>query len=485
MIASFFVYLAVLLFIGIITYRLTKTLDDFILAGRKLGTWVVAISAKASDLSGWLILGVPGKGYNLGIGAMWAGIAVMVGTFFNWAALSKRLRRYTEILNALTIPDFLEARFRDEKAHILRLISAIAIVIFMTAYLSAQFVASGKVIAATFGMDYYFAMILGACVILFYTIMGGFFAVAWTDLLQGLLMLFAVVVLPIVGLAKLGGFGSLGSAMAATDISLVSIAAGKSGWQMWSFIIGMLAIGLGYPGQPHILARYMAIKEPKKLRQGTLISMIWVIIVMYGAILIGIVGRQILTGVSDPERIMPLLAMKLLPGWLAGILIAAAMAAIMSTADSQLLVATSAIAEDFYHKLIGKNASQKTLVMISRIATLVIGLIAILLARPGGVVFSLVLYAWGGLAASFGPAVIMSLYWKKATKTGIAAGMLAGMLTIVIWHNISVLSNFLYELVPGFFVSLGVIYLVSLMTKAPENIDEDFERMKHPLASEI
>ena len=484
MIPAFIIYLLILLLIGILTYRFTKTLDDFILAGRKLGTWVVAISAKASDLSGWLILGVPGKGFKLGVGAMWAGIAVMLGTYFNWTALAKRLRRYTEILKALTIPDFLEARYRDENKHILRLISAIAIVVFMTAYLSAQFVASGKVISATFGMDYYFAMILGACVILFYTIMGGFFAVAWTDLLQGMLMLFAVVILPLVGLVKLGGFGSLGSAMASTDSSLVSITTGKTGWQMWSFIIGMLAIGLGYPGQPHILARYMAIKEPKKLRQGTLISMIWVIIVMYGAILIGMVGRQLLTDVSDPERIMPLLAMKLLPGWLAGILIAAAMAAIMSTADSQLLVATSAIAEDFYHKLIKKEASQKTLVMISRISTLVIGLIAILLARPGGVVFSLVLYAWGGLAASFGPAVIMSLYWKRTTKAGIAAGMIAGMTTIIVWHNISVLSNFLYELVPGFFIGLGTIYLVSLFTKPPENVDEEFEMMKNPLASE-
>ena len=485
MVPAFFVYLAALLLIGIITYRLTKTLDDFILAGRKLGTWVTAISAKASDLSGWLILGIPGKGYNIGLGAMWAGIAVMIGTFFNWTALSKRMRRYTEILGALTIPDFLEARYRDEKAHILRLISAIAIVIFMTAYLSAQFVASGKVISATFGMDYYFAMILGACVILFYTIMGGFFAVAWTDLLQGMLMLFAVVILPIVGLVKIGGFGAMGSAMAVSDSSLVSVTAGKSGWQAWSFIIGMLAIGLGYPGQPHILARYMAIKEPRKLRQGTLISMIWVIIVMYGAILIGIVGRQILTGVPDSEQIMPLLAKTLLPGWLSGILIAAAMAAIMSTADSQLLVATSAIAEDFFHKLIGKKASQKTLVTISRAATLVIGLIAILLARPGGLVFSLVLYAWGGLAASFGPAVIMALYWKRSTKWGIASGMIAGMLTIIIWHNIAALSNFIYELVPGFFVSLGVIYLVSLITKPPHNIDVEFEQMKHPLAEKI
>jgi sodium/proline symporter len=474
---AFLVYLAALIAFGVVAYRRTKTFDDYYLAGRKLNPYVAALSAEASSESGWLLLGLPGQAFSQGIGAVWVALGCVCGTFFNWTAVAKPLRKLTGFFRAITIPDYLESRFKDT-SHVLRIISALLIAVFMTAYVAAQFVASGKALSVTFGFDYASAVLIGAAVILFYTMMGGFFAVAWTDALQALMMIFGLVVIPIVGTFKLGGPAALWSKLAevtAADSGFLSLRVGKEGIALVTFLVGMIGIGLGYPGQPHVLVRFMAIKKPSLVRRGALLGIIWAVIALYGAVFIGLVGRAILTGdPGDPERVMPMLAMQLLPGWLAGVMIAAAMAAMMSTADSQLLVASSSFVQDFYHKAFGRTPKPRTLVILSRLVTLLVGVVAMIIAlrqdpnNPVGVVFWLVLYAWGGLASSFGPLLVLSLYWKRVTRAGAIAGMISGSATVVIWKNVSVLSDFVYELVPGFIVSTLVVVIVSCLTRPPE-----------------
>jgi sodium/proline symporter len=476
LLVAFLVYLVVLIGVGIITYRMTRTHDDYYLAGRKLNPWVTALSAEASSESGWLLLGLPGQAFLQGIGAFWVAFGCLAGTFFNWTIVATRLRKVTGFFRAITIPDYLESRF-DDRSHTLRVVAALLIGVFMTSYVAAQLVASGKALSVTFGLDYVPAVLIGATVILFYTMMGGFFAVAWTDVVQAVMMLIGLVVIPIVGTIKLGGPAAVCSKLAecAADTSgFMSLRVGKEGIGLATFIVGMLGIGLGYPGQPHVLVRFMAIKRPSLVRKSALIGVIWAAVALYGAVLVGLLARALLTGdVTDPERVMPLMAMELLPPWVAGIMIAAAMAAIMSTADSQLLVASSSFVQDFYHKTLGRNPRPSTLVLLSRLVTLAIGVLGMVIAlrqdpeNPVGVVFWLVLYAWGGLASAFGPVIVLSLYWKRVTKGGALAGMLSGAVTVIVWQNIPVLNDFLYVLIPGVVVSTIMVVVVSLLTTPP------------------
>ena len=473
---AFLIYLVVLIVVGIITYRMMHTHKDYYLAGRKLNPWVTALSAEASSESGWLLLGLPGQAFSQGIGAFWVAFGCLAGTFFNWTAVAKRLRKITGFFRAITIPDYLESRF-DDKSHVLRIVAALLIGVFMTSYVAAQLVASGKALSVTFGLSYVPAVIIGSAVILFYTMMGGFFAVAWTDVIQATMMVIGLIVIPIVGTLKLGGPAAVLAKLAectADTSGYLSMRVGREGIALATFIIGMLGIGLGYPGQPHVLVRFMAIRKPSLIRKGALIGIIWAAIALYGAVLVGLIARGVLTAdVGDPERVMPLMAMELLPSWVAGIMIAAAMAAIMSTADSQLLVASSSFVQDFYHKTFGRNPKPSTLVLLSRIVTLAIGVLGAVIAlrqdpdNPVGVVFWLVLYAWGGLASAFGPVIVLSLYWKRVTRAGALAGMLSGAVTVIVWKNIPVLNDFLYVLIPGVVVSSVVIVVVSLLTKPP------------------
>jgi SSS family solute:Na+ symporter len=478
---AFLVYLVILIGVGFFAFRRTRTFDDYYLAGRDLSPTVAALSAEASSESGWLLLGLPGQAFSQGVGAFWVALGCVCGTFFNWTVLARRLRKITGFFRVITIPGYLEARFEDSTRTV-RVIAALLIAVFMTAYVAAQFVAAGKALSVSFGLDYTVAVLIGALVILFYTMMGGFFAVAWTDAIQAMMMVFGLVVIPVVGTIKLGGPAALWTKLAAVTPAAggyLSLRVGKEGIALATFLIGMIGIGLGYSGQPHIMVRFMAIKKPSLVRKGALIGVVWAVIALYGAVFIGLVARAVLTGdPGDPERVMPLLAMELLPSWLAGVMIAAAMAAMMSTADSQLLVASSSFVQDFYHKTFGRKPGPKTLVRLSRIVTLVVGLVAMVVAlrqdpeNPVGVVFWLVLYAWGGLASSFGPLLVLSLYWKRVTKAGAIAGMVTGSATVIVWKNIPALSGFLYELVPGFVVSLIVIVVVSLLTRAPQEAAE-------------
>lgn len=472
LILAFVLYLIILVLIGIWSSKLNKTLDDFLIAGRKLGTWPVAISAEASDMSGWLVLGLPGRGFMYGIGAIWTAIGAAFGTLLNWSLIAKRLRRFTAKLRSITIPDFLEDRYKDD-THVVRGIATTIITIFMISYVSVQLVASGKILSETFGWDYNSALILGFAIITFYTLMGGFFAVAWTDVFQGMLIVLILLVLPIVGIIKLGGIDAIFSEIGQININTLSPGFGYSGLLLLLFALASMSWIFGYPGQPHILTRYMAIKDEKKLWNSTLVGMTWVIISLWGAVLIGIIGLALFKGLADPEKVMPLLAMNLLPEWAAGIVIAAITAAIMSTADSQLLVATSSVVEDVYHKLINPKADQKKLVLLSRISVLLLSVVAFILALQGGVIYFLVAFAWGGLAASFGPLIILSLWWKRTTKWAAIAGMISGTVTVIIWDKFGIATSVYPELIipgmlPAFFVSLLIIIVVSLFTVAPE-----------------
>lgn len=467
-------YLLVVIVVGFATFRFTKTLADFLLAGRRLGAWVVAFSERASGESAWLLIGLPGLALATGFSAIWSAIGCAVGIFASWTLVARRLRVQTERLGALTLPDYFETRFADG-SHLLRIVSMAVIVFFFTFYVSAQFLAAGKVLNTTFGLTPLYGMIIGAVIILFYTIMGGFFAVAWTDLVQGILMAGAMIVLPLAAWTELGGVSGVAEKIGHYDPNLLYVTGGQSGHALiWGLVIGSLGIGLGYVGQPHLLTRFMAIRDPRDLRKGTFIAMSWVVVAFWGAVLVGIAGLAHFgpDGLVDVEHVMPQVATLFLPAGIAGIVISAAIAAMMSTADSQLLVATSALSEDIYHQLINKEASQRRLVALSRIGTIVIGVIAFLLAlRAEEKVYWFVLYAWAGLGAAFGPGIVLSLWWRRTTKWGVFAGMVTGSAIAVVWHNVPVLKAFVYELVPAFVGALLAVIIVSLLTEPPRNVD--------------
>jgi len=464
----FLIYLVGMVLVGIITSRLaSKSLDNFILGGRKMWTPVIALSEKGTDMSAWLLIGLPGQAFKMGIGAVWAGIGVWLGSLFNWLIIATPLRKLTGKFNALTLPDYFEARFKDN-SHLLRITSSILIVFFFTLYVSAQVVGAGKILSLTFNIHPIVGMVIGLGIILFYTMMGGFIAESWTDFFQGLIMVAALVLMCVVGIISLGGPSGIFSRIGSIDPRAVLLSAGETGTALYlGLILGSLAIGLGYAGQPHILMRYMALQSTKEVKKATIIAMTWTTFAVTGAIFLGFLAIPFLRGeIADPEHVTLAFAAKILPGWLVGFILAAATAAMMSTVDSQLLVATSAVTEDIYRKLINPDATQKYLVKFARIFTAVVALIAFILGlRAERLVYWLVLYAWGGLAASFGPPLILSLKWKGTTRTGVFAGMIAGATTIVVWYNVPVLKNFLYELVPGFIFSLLATWIVSLMTR--------------------
>ncbi len=467
---SFGLYLIILVAIGLMGFKVSHTFSDYILGGRKLGAWVTAISAQASDMSGWLLMGLPGKVVSSGVSAVWISIGLAGGTMFNWTHIARRLRRYSEILGALTMTDFFAGRFMGEAQKPIRLTCLFIIVVFYVIYISAQFVAAGTAVNRTFGLTYHEALLVSATVIVFYTMMGGFLAVAWTDLFQGMIMVAVVVVLPIVGVISLGGVAPVITAMAERGPEMLQVSAGKSGWPLLgALVIGGLAWGLGYPGMPHITVRYMAIEDEKKLKRSALISMIWVVLALWGAMAVGAVGlASIGENMGKPESVLIDMVVGHFPGWLAGACIAAVAAAIMSTVDSQILVLSSAFVEDFYLKTLGREADEKTRIRIGRAVTLLIGAASVWLcwdAEKG--VFDYVSDAWAGLAAGFGPALILSLKWRRTTGWGVASGMVAGIAVALIWRHNDYLAGLIYELPVAFAAGLAVIVIVSLLSPPP------------------
>jgi len=464
---GFIVYLIVVLIVGFVTFKSNKTHKDFFIAGRKLNPWVVAFSERASGESAWLLLGLPGAALAAGFLEMWTALGCILGISFSWIFLAKELRLETEKFDSITLPNYFAEKFggRDK---ILRVLSMLIILFFFTFYLAAQFNGAGKVLNVTFNIPHIWGMLIGVVVIVFYTMMGGFFAVAWTDLVQGIIMIGTLVILPLVGLVEIASSGqSISTAIADSGKEFISLFGGKTGWTAIAVAIGGLSWGLGYIGQPHLLTRFMAIKDPQKIKISRRIAIIWAIPAFIGAMLVGLVGLSLYGKgyFSDVEHVMPFLAKELLPPIIAGLLISGAVAAMMSTADSQLLVITSSVIEDFYHKTLGKTVTDRSLLNLSRIITIIVGIVGFVIAITSKkLIFALVSYAWSGLGASFGPALILMIKWKKTTKKGVLAGMITGTATTVIWSNIPILDNFVTHRFAAFALAFLAVIIVSSLT---------------------
>jgi sodium/proline symporter len=449
---TFGLYFVVLLGLGILAWQRTQDLSDYILGGRRLGSGVTALSAGASDMSGWLLLGLPGAAYLSGLEAGWIALGLLIGTWLNWLLVSQRLRVATESLDdSLTLPDYFERRFADTSG-LLRVIPGVFIFVFFALYVSAGLVAGGRLFETVFELPYLWAVGAGAAAIIIYTFMGGYLAVSWTDALQALLMLLALVAVPIMVM----GFGDTGliDSVRAANPELLNPFTDSAGEALGLLaIISLMAWGLGYFGQPHILARFMGIRSAGELVRARRIAVSWAGICLVAAILVGLAGiaglAQPLEG-ADAETVFIRLVEVLFHPLVAGICLAAILAAVMSTADSQLLVASSVVAEDFYKGLLRPEASQTELVWIGRGSVIVIALIALWLAAdPDRMVLDLVAHAWAGLGAAFGPVILMSLYWSKMSRWGAAAGMLAGGLTVLVWQPLEGGLFDVYEILPG------------------------------------
>jgi sodium/proline symporter len=480
---TFFCYLLCLLVIGIIAYRKTRNLSDYILGGRRLGAWVAALSAGASDMSGWLLLGLPGYAYASGFQAFWLAAGLLAGTYLNWRIVAPRLRVYSQLADdSITLPEFLNQRFQDATNSI-RFIAAFFTLLFFLFYTVSGLVASGKLFNAVFGIPYEWAILIGMSAILVYTFIGGFLAVSWTDLFQGLLMFIVLLIVPIMAIDQAGGFSAVDSVITQNKPQLFSLFMDDNGNAIGVIsILSLLAWGLGYFGQPHILARFKAIASPASIASARVIGVSWSGLSMLGAIMVGITGYVIFhngEGLADSEQVFLLLVNQLFTPVLAGICLAAVLAAIMSTADSQLLVSASVLTEDIYKKLAGRPLSDRHLVWTGRVAVVLLALLATWLARdPQSNVLKLVSYAWGGFGAAFGPTLILSLYWRRMTRWGALAGMLTGGVMVVVWKQLSGGIFDLYELLPGFIVSFCVIILVSRLTAPPaKEITDRFDEM--------
>ena len=461
------VYLVAMLALGVAAYRFTDNFKDYILGGRQLGRWVTALSAGASDMSGWLMLGLPGAVYLYGLNQIWIAIGLVAGALFNWRFIARRLRRYTEAAgDALTLPDYFENRF-DDRSRVLRVASAFVILIFFTIYTSAGLVSGAILFEQVFGLDYHWALAIGAVSILGYTAIGGFLGVCWTDTVQGVMMFFALLIVPAVAMSAMGGLAlATGSAVDAGpagvldvfhDVSLVGA-------------ISLMAWGLGYFGQPHILARFMAIRDERSIPGAQLIGMTWMVLALYGAVATGLAGIGYFAAapLSNPETVFLALSQALFSPAVAGVLLAAVLAAVMSTVSSQLLVSSSVIAEDFWKRLFRPRAEAPELLKVGRGSVVLISAAAILLALDrDSTVLSLVAYAWAGFGAAFGPVVILSLFWGRMTRNGALAGMIAGAVTVIVWKQLSGGIFDLYEILPGFVAGMAAIVAVSLAGRQP------------------
>ncbi|WP_122046190.1 sodium/proline symporter PutP [Vibrio atlanticus] len=470
---TFIAYLIMMLAIGVIAYKRTSNSTDYFLGGRSLGPWPAALSAGASDMSGWLLLGLPGYAYAAGFEAFWLAGGLLVGTWANWLISAKRLRTYSITTESLTLPEFLSRRFNDN-SKLIQTISAFFILLFFLFYTSSGLVAGGKLFETVFGLDYTTAVIIGTVCVVSYTLFGGFLAVSWTDLVQGLLMSAALLIVPIA--AMNGGLGQLSSDLHNINPELLTLWNDAKGEPLSAIaIISLAAWGLGYFGQPHILARFKATRSNKDLTTARRIAVIWTALSMVGAMLVGLVGLIYVTNsgapkLDDGEKIFMLLVNAMFHPVIAGILLAAILAAIMSTADSQLLVSSSAMAEDLYKQVLKKDATSEEIVRVGRFAVILISLVALVLAMtPDSSVLGLVSYAWAGFGAAFGPAIVLSLYWSRMNRNGALAGIVVGGVTIVLWKQFTGGWFDVYEIVPGIILSTLSIVIVSLMTGEPED----------------
>ena len=509
-------YMAAVIVIGIVyARRANKSSENYFLGGRSLGPWVTAMSAEASDMSGWLLMGLPGVAYWCGLAdAAWTAIGLAIGTYFNWLIVSKRLRRYSiRANNSITLPEFFSNRFRENKK-VIMLLAAAFILIFFTVYASSCFVTCGKLFSALFGGNYAMWLVIGAVFVLVYTVLGGFLAESASDFMQSIVMISALSVIVIIGVVKAGGFGAIvdnareipgfleffGIASPTVDANGVQIVANgvaqfsEAGSYGILSVCSCLAWGLGYFGMPQVLLRFMAIRKEKELKSSRRIAMVWVVISLAVAVFIGIIGRQLfMTGGLDAadqlltkstsENIFIVLSESFLPPILAGFVMAGILAATISSSDSYLLIAASSLSKNIFQGIVHKKATDKQVMMVSRITLLVLALIGVLIALdPDSVIFDIVSFAWAGFGATFGPIMLFSLFWKRVNRAGAIAGMVGGAAMVFLWKLvISQIGGVfaIYELLPAFIFSCVCIVVVSLLTKKPSaEIEEDFEAVK-------
>lgn len=467
------VYLVAMLALGAAAYRFTRNLKDYILGGRQLGGAVAALSAGASDMSGWLMLGLPGAIYASGLNQVWIAVGLVAGALFNWRFVARRLRRYTErVGDALTMPDYFENRFAD-RSRVLRVASAFVILIFFTIYTSAGLVSGAILFEQVFGLDYRVALLVGTVSILSYTAVGGFLGVCWTDTVQGVMMFLALLIVPAVAITSMGGCSATMEATSAAapagvfdafhDMDVIGA-------------VSLMAWGLGYFGQPHILARFMALRDERDMPEAQMIGMTWMVLALYGAIATGLAGIGYFAAapLDNPETVFLALSQSLFAPWIAGILLAAVLAAIMSTVSSQLLVSSSVIAEDFWKRMFRPQAGARELLGIGRASVFVISIAAFVLALDrDSSVLALVAYAWAGFGAAFGPVVVLSLFWRRMTRDGALAGMIVGAMTVIVWKQLSGGMFDVYEILPGFVFASLAIAVVSLLGRAPDEAVTD------------
>jgi sodium/proline symporter len=480
-IGAFVAYLVMIIGIGIYASRFSSQgIAEYFIGGRKMNRFVVALSAVVSGRSAWLLLGVTGMAYAQGPSAVWAVVGYIIVEVFLFLYYARRLRNFTERRNCITIPDFFAERFGDRDG-ILRITVVVIFLVFMIGYISAQFVAGGKAFASGFGMEMNTGILVTAIIVVAYTIVGGFLAVSLSDMLQAFFMILALVILPVFAIHQLGGLNELLRVLASMDLLYVdpfAISVGAA--------IGFVGIGLGSPGNPHILARYMSIDDPRQLRYAAVVGTVWNVVMAWGAVFIGLAGRVVFPEVSmlpeaDTENLFPMLAQQYLHPFLFGVVLASIFAAIMSTADSQLLVAASSVVRDVYEKILKKDeeVSQRRLVFLSRAVVFTLVILALLFGfLAEELVFWLVLFAWAGLGASIGPTTILALYWKRTTRAGVISGLVTGTLVTILWYYTPVLSSLMYELIPGFISAWLATWIVSLYTEPPPDAESSFIDMK-------
>ena len=474
---SMIIYFVAMIVIGLWAYQRTDDMDDYMLAGRNLGPLSTALSAGASDMSGWLLMGLPGAFYLSGMSAMWLPIGLTVGAWLNWKYTAPRLRTYTEVAdNSLTIPTFLSARLHDG-SRLIQIGAGVIILVFFTFYVSSGMVAGGRFFEASFGVDYRLGMVLVAGITVLYTLVGGFLAVAYTDVVQGLMMVTALVAVPVAGLLGLGGPDPLISTINELD---------PGTWALWGASTSLMSIvsaaawGLGYFGQPHIIVRFMALETPQQAKAGRRIGIGWMALACLGAAATALVGiatyRRDTGRLPDPETVFISLGQLLFHPFVAGFMLAAILAAIMSTISSQLLVSSSALVEDLYHAFNRKELGEKSSVLLGRVAVMIVSVVAALMAwQADDSILKLVSFAWAGFGASFGPVVLLALYWRRLTRWGALAGMTTGAVVAAVWANLSGGIFDLYELLPGFVANLIVTIVVSLVTEVAPGVDAEFD----------
>lgn len=503
---AFAVYMVMMIIIGVVYSKSTKNNEDYFLGGRNLGGWTAALSAQASDMSGWLLMGLPGSVYLAGTGEVWIAVGLLIGTILNWYIVSARLRKYTIVAgNSLTIPSFFQNRYRDTKG-VIKIVSALIIAVFFTVYTASAFSSGAKLFATLFSDDsnynsvYLIGLGIAALVILIYTFMGGFKAVCTTDFIQGMLMLVAILAVPIVAYALLTFSDGFANTLIAKGVSspenYLNFFKNDNGTPVSAVsIISNLAWGLGYFGMPHILVRFMAVKSNSEIKKSRKIAIAWVIISLAASCLIGLVARGYLTTQLDAatsetafiRTIQQLFSGNGIVIFIGGIFLCGILAAIMSTADSQLLVTASAVSEDMYKGVIKKDASEKKALWVGKIAVIIVAVVAFFIALdPNSSIMALVSDAWAGFGSAFGPVVLLALFWKRSNLAGAVSGMAVGALTVIIWDYLPLINGGtiyaatgLYSLIVGFILGLVVNVVVSLVTKKPsKEIVKEFESIK-------